>query len=203
MPRTVVALGLVLLASVPVGANFHFAEIHEVMSGCGADATVQFVEIRMTSSGQNVVGDSTLTAFSCDGSVPSRTLLVVPTDIANAMSGARWIMASPSFQAAAGIAPDFVMTGADPGIFPDCGQICWGKPGVVPIVDCVAYGPYTGPPAPLGTPVTSTPNTGSQSLTRAGSGANNFALAPPSPTNSMGELGNLSACTPVTSTTTT
>ncbi len=203
------ALGLMLLASMPVRAEFHFAQINEVMAGCGADATVQFVEIRMTASGQNQVGGSVLTAFSCDGSVPRRTLLLIPNGeiVNNSMIGGRWIMASPSFQAASGLAPDFVMTGANPGIFPDCGQVCWGKPQNLNLstnyVDCVAYGPYTGPPVPLGTPVASTPNTGSQSLNRVGNGPNNFALAPPSPEAANGMVGNLSACTPVTSTTTT
>jgi hypothetical protein len=204
--HAVVALALVLVAAVPARANFHYAVIDEVMAGCGADPAVQFVEIRMTLDGQNVVGGSRLVAFSCDGSVPRRDLLLVDGNIGNSMAGGRWIMATPGFQAASGIAPDFPTMEA--GIFPDCGQICWGKPGSnlnspSSYVDCVAYGPYTGPPAPRGTPVAVTPNTGSQSLTRAGSGFNNFVLDAPTPTNAMGQPGNLGACTQVSSTTTT
>jgi hypothetical protein len=203
-PRATVALVLVLAAAAPARANFHLSVIDEVMAGCGADPTVQFVEIRMTSTDQNVVGGSTLTAFSCDGSQPRRTLLAIPAlkTVPNTMAGGRWIMGSSSFQAASGIAPDVVIT--NPGIFPDCGQVCWGKPSnpdsTNAYVDCVAYGPFTGPPAPQGSPVSSIPNNGSQSLTRTGAGSNTFALATPSPTNAMGELGNLSAC-PVTTTT--
>src|SRR4030095_14188366 len=51
-----------------------------------------------------------------------------------------------------------------------------------------------------GSPVASTPNTGTQSLTRTGGGSNTFALAAPTPTNAMGQQSNLSAC-PLTTTT--
>jgi hypothetical protein len=202
--RAVVAITLVLATAIPARANFHLAVIDEVMAGCGADPAMQFVEIRMTSNDQNFVGGSTLTAFNCDGSEPRRTLLAIPAGktVSNTMAGGRWIMASSSFQAASGIAPDFVIT--NPGIFPDCGQVCWGKPSnpdtTNAYVDCVAYGPYTGPPAPQGSPVSSIPNNGTQSLTRTGGGSNTFALAAPTPTNAMGQQSNLSAC-PLTTTT--
>jgi hypothetical protein len=216
--RTVVAMMLVLLTSMPAGALFHFAVIDEVMSGCGADPTIQFVEIRLLSSGQTVVGDTRLAAFSCDGSVVNR-LILVPGPISNGMTGARWIIASAGFQAASGIVPDFVMTdNVPPGIFPNCGMICWGAPGTTPpdpstwdptnpgnYVDCVAYGPYTGPLGPgAGAVLGSIPNNGSQSLTRAGGAAfdNNFALATPSPTKNSGEVGSLAGCAGFTTTST-
>lgn len=222
--RAVVVVGLVLLASMPASAAFHFAVIDEVMSGCGADPTVQYVQIRMYFGGQTVIGGTRLTAFSCDGSAVN-VLRLVPTDktLTNGMSGARWIIGSPNFQAAAGIAPDVEMSDADPGIFRDCGQICWGSPvegdntppddpgswdhtNLSNYVDCVAYGPYTGPlPTGAGAILTSTPaNDGTQSLKRSGDTAfdNNFALGTPSPTNNAGALGSLAACAGFTTTST-
>ena len=216
-------MGLVLLASLPAGAAFHFAVIDEVMSGCGADPSVQFVEMRMFFGGQTVVHGTRLTAFSCDGSTVNVLKLVGPGDLGNGMSGARWIIGSPNFQAAAGIVPDFVMSDANPGIFRDCGQVCWGSPVEgdntppddpgswnqdVPTnyIDCVAYGPYTGPVVPgAGTLLTNTPNNdGTKSLTRSGDTAfdNNFALAVPTPTNNAGAIGSLAACGGFTTTST-
>lgn len=219
--RVVAAVVLLLVTSVPARGAFHFAVIDEVMSGCGADATFQYVEIRLLSSSQTVVADTRLAAFSCDGSVVNR-LLLVPNDIGNGMAGARWIIGSPSFQATAGIAPDFVISdNLPPGIFQDCGQICWGAPevgGVPPdpaswdptnpanYVDCVAYGPYTGLLGPAPGPIlTSTPNNGSQSLTRTGPSAfdNGFALATPSPSNNAGQAGTVTGCGTAATTTTT
>lgn len=215
--RTVVAMTLVLLASMPAHAVFHFAVIDEFMSGCGSNSTVQFVEMRLLSSGQTVVADTRLTAFSCDGSV-ANVLRLVPNDITNGMTGARWVIGSASFQAASGIVPDVVMSDDDPGIFRDCGMICWGAPGMSPpapgswdpsipgnYVDCVAYGPYTGPLGPgAGAAVSSIPNNGSQSLARSGGSAfdNNFALATPSPTNNAGSVGTLGGCAGFTTTST-
>lgn len=214
----VVAMMLVLLTGMPAGALFHFAVIDEVMSGCGSDPTVQFVEIRLLSSGQTQVQKTRLTAFSCDGSV-ANVIDVVSGNLTNGMSGARWIIGSPGFQAASGIAPDFVMDDADPGIFPNCGMICWGSPGTTEApdpatwdhttpsnyIDCVAYGPYTGTLGTGAGPIlTSVPNNGSQSLTRSGGSAfdNNFALATPSPTNNAGSPGSLGGCAGFTTTST-
>jgi len=219
-----VAVALVLVASMPARAAFHFAVIDELMSGCGVDPTVQFVEMRMFSGGQTVVGGTRLTAFSCDGTTKN-VLRLIPSGatLTNGMSGARWIIGSPNFQAAAGIAPDFVMSAADPGIFRDCGQICWGAPVegdftppddpgswdhtiTTNYIDCVAYGPYTGPLDPSsGAILTSTPaNDGTKSLTRSGNTAfdNNFALATPTPTNNTGAAGSLAACGTFTTTST-
>jgi hypothetical protein len=220
--RAVVAAILVLLTRMPVGAAFHLALIDEVMTGCGIDPTIQFVEMRTFFGGQIVVHGTRLTAFSCDGTTVN-VLRLMPNDLANGMSGARWIIGSPNFQAAAGIVPDFVMTDGDPGIFRNCGQICWGAPvegdGTPPddpgswdhtlptnYIDCVAYGPYTGPLHPsAGTILTTTPNNdGTKSLTRAGTSAfdNNFALATPTPTNNAGQAGSLAACGTFTTTST-
>jgi hypothetical protein len=222
--RAVVAAGLVLLVSVPARAAFHFAVIDELMSGCGPDPAVQYVQIRMYLAGQTVIGGTRLTAFSCDGSTVN-VVRLVPTSktLTNGMSGARWIIGSPNFQAAAGIAPDVEMSDADPGIFRDCGQICWGAPvegdftppddpgtwdhtNLANYVDCVAYGPYTGPlPTGAGAILASTPaNDGTKSLKRSGSTAfdNNFTLGTPSPVNNAGALGSLAGCAAFTTTST-
>jgi hypothetical protein len=224
--RACIAVALAALAAALVPgtgrASFHEAVIDEVMSGVNGNPAVQFVEIRMLSTGQTMVGNTRLTAFSCDGS-SVQVLLLVPGPNLPSTAGSRWIMATPSFAAAACITPDFTFTppGGHPGIFPSCGMVCWGAPGMEPpppaswdftnplsYVDCVAYGPYTGP-LPMGSPAASTPGSGTQSLTRndiTGNDADDFALAAPTPTNKAsqtGSFGGMCAATTTTSTVTT
>lgn len=219
--RIAVALAALAAALVPATgrASFHEAVIDEVMSGVNGNPAVQFVEIRTLSAGQTMVGNTRLTAFSCDGSSIQVLLLVPGPDLAST-PGSRWIMATSSFAASACITPDFVFTppAGHPGIFPGCGMVCWGAPGMVPpapsswdytnpfsYVDCVAYGDYTGPLL-MGSPSASTPGGGTQSLTRSdisGNAADDFTLAAPTPTNKANQTGSFGGTCAATTTTTT
>jgi len=150
-----VASAALLFACLAPGssrASFHLAEIREVLTSFNGDANVQFVEIAMLSSGQNLVHDTVLAAFDRDGNY-LQDVLVVPGDVPN--SFAPWLMATAGFQALTGFAPDFVIPAALPT---QGGMVCWGAPGVaVPppaswdhtnpanFVDCLAYGSYRGP----------------------------------------------------------
>src|SRR2546427_6763385 len=99
MSRIIVLLAgfLVLAAPGPSRAAFHVANIDEIMSGVGGDASAQYVEIRMLSGGQTFVAHSRLTAFSCDGSIVS-VLLEVPANICNsAPTHDRWTMGTASW----------------------------------------------------------------------------------------------------------
>src|SRR5262245_35684197 len=223
VPSFVVAL------AAPAFAVHHISDISEVMSGVGADPTVQYVEINMDSTFQNAVTNTRLTAFNCDGT-SHQVLMIVPSNVPNQGAGVKWIMASQSFAAASGITPDFTWnTTTDGSINPTCGMVCWGAPGIVPplpgswvetdpnqYVDCVAYGGYTGatktsdPDADgvnssSGTPTTLTAGDGSKSLTRISSTNDNltdFALVcPPTPENNGGMMGVV-GCTTTTSTST-
>jgi hypothetical protein len=221
--RVARGLAVFVAALVPASAwaSFHQAVIDEVMSGIGGDASAQYVEIRKLAADQNMVGNTRLTTFSCDGSVV-QVMLLVPAASVLTGGGPRWIMATPSFAAKACITPDFTFTppGGHPGIFPSCGMVCWGAPGMVPpnpstwdftspdsYVDCVAYGSYTGPVRTgTGTPSALAAGTGTQSLTRTGSTGNtadDFALAAPTPTNNLNQAGTVGVPCAATTTTTT
>jgi hypothetical protein len=222
-----VAASLIALLPAPARALFHIAHIHEVMSGAGGDPSVQYVEIRMAAAGQNVTGNTRLTAFNCDGTTAT-VLLLVPSNVSSAMTDDRFIMATTNFAAEAGITPNFTWDPTMTGNIPTaCGMVCWGAPGIVPpapgswsasdpnqYVDCVAYGPYTGTTKtsthdgtpPSGTPTSLTPGDGTFSLTRTafgGSNATDFALACPTPENNAGSIGGFGPCSPPTTTTTT
>jgi len=238
MSRVAVALAfpLLLLVPVPGRAAFHIAVIDEVMSGVNNgtvnDSNIQYVEIRMLSSGQDRVCHTRLTVFRCVANGGGFQVLVddvggaaaVNPCLPNSADGGRWIMASPdgaTFLAASGITPDFTWSNSGGADIPaSCGMVCWGAPGSVDpaprpwdasdpfnYVDCVAYGPYDGTPQPLGNPpVSATPGGGTFSLTKVGSAAdgNDYVPACPSPTSNPAQtMGSFGACTPPSPTTTT
>src|SRR5437870_13123461 len=102
--RLVAVLASLLVAFPPAAyAVFHASHISEVMSGVGADPTVQYVEISMDTTFQNAVTNTRLTAFNCNGT-SHQVLMVVPGNVANQGAGVKWIMASQPFAAASRIA---------------------------------------------------------------------------------------------------
>ena len=201
-----VLTAVVSLIATSSRANFHIAEIDELMVGYDNNAAVQFVEIVMKSGGQGVVNGSKLATFDATGAFTGIALTVS----SNVTSGSdrRWLMATPGFQSASGLDADFLFASALPT---GGGMICWGKPGAQEsspnaYVDCVAYGNYTGP----GNTHTSAPTTlvpFGYSLRRTGdsdSTLNDFACADPAdPENNDFETVDLQATTPCPSGSTT
>jgi hypothetical protein len=183
-------------------ALFHFAVIDEVMWGYGADPNIQYVEIKMLSSGQNLTAHEILGYFNADGSYGG-DILEVPSNAPNGSANGTYIIASTSFAAAAGITPEFTFA---PVSLPATGMICvGGGTGVLPAnpptwdrtnmanwFDCVPYGGYTGPPIKYGPATPFGLGDGASSLTRISDTDNtsvDFALACPAPkvgTNAIG-----------------
>jgi hypothetical protein len=202
----------------PAHALFHLAVIDEVMTSYSGNPSSQFVEIRMLSGSQNLVGNSVLGAFDAAGAYIG-DVLVVPGNVANHGLGVRWIMGTAQFQTDSGLTADFIMP---PGIIATGGgMVCWGAPGIVPpgpgtwdhtiatnYVDCLAYGTYAGPGNPLiGAP---TPlDADGHSLQRTTNTSNNLAdftcADPATPEDNNGVSANMTATTvcPGATTTTT
>src|SRR5439155_5072283 len=160
-----VAAALLVLAPTRSSALYHLAHISEVMSGITGDPSVQYVEIRMDAGLQNLVGNTRLTVFDCTGT--STVLLTIPNpstpagQVPNQGAGRHWIMGTSTLAGATSpsVTPDFTFS---PGIPTSCGMVCWGGPAD-PLtftsrdpstwdasdsnnyIDCVPYGPYTGP----------------------------------------------------------
>lgn len=182
-------------------AAFHFAHISEVMFGMGADPSLQYVEIELEAAGQNVVGDTRLSAWNADGTFFG-VLLLVPGNVADGSANANWVMATSGFAAASGITPDFTFTDAT---LPSTGMLCWGAPGAIPpppaswseqlssnYVDCLPYGGYSagnirfGPATALGL------GDGVRSLTRTDDtdqASMDYQYACGTPTNNSGQTG--------------
>lgn len=164
--RTTALLAGLLLAAQSAEASFHFMSISEVMSGFGSDPTVQYVELRMDSAGQQFVSGARLAVFDAAG---VRTDLAISgSNVGVAQSQRKILYATSAFTTATGLTPDFTMSAS---IATPTGMVCWGKPfnPAVPsqYIDCVAFGGYTGPPAPPNPPATADPpGDGAFSLTR-------------------------------------
>jgi len=96
------AAGLtVLLSASPALASFHLMKIEQAMGGVNGDITQQIVQLRMRFAGQNLVGtnQARLIAHDAAGLNPV-TLIVFPSDVANAAQGDRILVVSPAFAAA-------------------------------------------------------------------------------------------------------
>ncbi|MBI5285521.1 MAG: hypothetical protein HY874_10550 [Chloroflexi bacterium] len=173
-------------------AAFHFAVIDEVMFGYGGDPNIQYVEMRMLVSGQNVTAHAILGYFNTDGSYGG-DILELPGNVPG--SSGRYLIASTGFAAAAGVTPEFTVA---PVTLPATGMICiGGGGGVFPLnpptwtrtnmlnwVDCVPYGGYVGPPIKNGPASPFGLGDGTSSLTRISDTDNtsvDFALACPAP----------------------
>jgi hypothetical protein len=206
--RSVASLVVLGLVGFPAAASatFHLMSISEVGAGFGGDPAVQFVELRLESSGQNHLTGTRLTAFAPDGTATE--LLLADRGVDNGAAGANVLYATSAFATATGVAPDFVIPAELPT---PTGMVCWGAPGVVPpppaewdldkpnnYVDCVAYGGFAAPTrAASGTASSLPAGDGTQSLTRVqgtsltGNNAVDFALATPSACNNAGECSDL------------
>ena len=226
-----VAAALAVLAPARAFALYHLAHISEIMAGITGNPSVQYVEIRMDVGFQNIVGNTRLTVFDCTGTTAT-VLLTIPDpgtaagQVPNQGGGRHWIMGTSTLAGATtpSVTPDFVMA---QGIPTSCGMVCWGAPAdpmtftAEPpntwnqsdpnnYIDCVAYGPYTGPQrtACTGFPLVSdNPGDGTFSLTRNTNTCYDFSLACPTPTNngppSGAEVtGTFGPCTAPTTTTT-
>ncbi|HYC55898.1 MAG TPA: dockerin type I domain-containing protein [Candidatus Binatia bacterium] len=166
------------------------------------EGDVQYVEIVMDTTGQQVVANSKLAAFDSTGTF-SHVITTVGGNVASG-NDRPWIMASEGFAAASGITPDFTFsTAGGNGLIPQDGMVCWGKPVTQTnpehYVDCVSYGDYTGPdnshtssPHPL--------NPFGRGLVRTGhfhDSAQDFSCeAPAMPRNNAPQTGNIAAQIP-------
>lgn len=218
LAAAVCALAL-LLVPRPSPALFHLAVVDELMSGVGADPSVQYVEIRMLGILQNSVIGARVVAFDCTGSTAT-ILAQANANVPNEGAGVRWIVGTASFATASGVTPDFPISTA--ALAPSCGMVCFGGgPGgpnrVLPenpptwsitdlgnYVNCIAYGGYSGATVPAITQVTANgAGDGALSLSRPVAGGVPLALACPTPTNNAGTVGSFGPCTPPTTTSTT
>ncbi len=112
-------LGALLLfqSAQPASAAFHLIRIHAVMSGFNGVDTIQFVELRMCSPGQPLVGTHTLIFRDSAGTL--KATFTFPTMVGNSSMGDSILVATSEYDAnnigplggGAGAEADFLFTG--------------------------------------------------------------------------------------------
>ena len=177
---------LVVLRDSPAQAGFHLMRIDEVMAGVNGDSTIQFVELKMISSGQRFVGGRTIHFYDATGSETGR--FTFPDNVSNGATGSSILVGTLQFAAVSTVAPDFTMS---PGIMSPSGRVCFQT------IDCVAYGDFTGSNSGYGSPAAALPVEGLLSLKRGRTAtpknnATDYALGTPAPRNNSGTSGVVS-----------
>lgn len=185
-------LFFLLLLAAPAFAVRHLMTISEVFTGLGGDTSVQYIELRVISFGQDFTAGGVIRVRQADGSGLT-TIFTFPTDTPTGLDD-RILIATPNFEALSGITPDYTFSG---GIPPDSGAIILFPNEAS---DALAYGNYTGPNEfGMSGLAPAIPPTGSLALQQKSTvglafpnDAVDYELAQNSPTNLNGETGTIS-----------
>jgi hypothetical protein len=181
----------------------HLIAIDEVLGSWQGDDTVQFIELRMLAPGQQFLSDgggsrgaSDLIFDDASGSAATRRSFVFTHDVGpNALQDSRILIATSGLATIAGVTPDFVLP---PGMLaPHDGRVCYRvnppQANATGVIDCVAYGNFTGDVGPFGPPTPLTPD--NRSLQRIGFSGSTVAdwgtTLGPTPTNDAGGSATL------------
>jgi uncharacterized repeat protein (TIGR01451 family) len=135
----------ILLLASPAFASFHFMKVEEAIGGVGGDTSQQAIQLRMRSAFQHLVGSARLIAWDAAGLNPV-TLIIFPSNVANAAQGARILVVSPAFASAyPGIPADFTTTSLIPSSYLPAGRLTF-EDSVGTIYWSLAWGGagYTG-----------------------------------------------------------
>ncbi|MEO8602973.1 MAG: hypothetical protein ABI629_10380 [bacterium] len=189
----VAAAALALAAATwatPAWAPYHVANIEQVFFGTPECPNAQYVMLRTLAGFQVFVDTQTMPAQTADGSSAGLFGTFTHT-MANTAAGVRIIMGTAQAAQLFGLTMDEEVSGH---LVVENGRICFGlfQGGVV---DCVAYGDYTGDNGIFGDPATA-PSAG-QALSRiaaTGNNAGDFASAAAAPFNNAGASGTLGSC---------
>ena len=202
----IVSALVVLFAARPAAAAFHNMKIVEVFPGTPAAPGAQYVVLQMWSSGQNFVSGHSIRVYDAGGGVLGT--FTFSGDVANGANQARILIATPQAVSFFGVNADLAMTAAIPLAG---GRVCFSDPTDSFVVDCVAWGSFSGaggPPFLTGQPFN--PGGGlpaGQALRRRldlagqatvldpGDDTNNsiadFVLGAPAPINNSGQMGTV------------
>jgi hypothetical protein len=165
----VVAVLLRCLVPRPAEAASNQITIDEVLGSWQGDDDVQFIELLMQAPGQGQLSDgggvrgaAELILDGATGSVATRQVFTFTHDVTRTEAGARVLIATRALAGLTGLEPDFVLP---PGMLaPRAGRVCYrvnapqDDPNTVGVVDCVAYGDFTGDNGAFGPPTSITPD---------------------------------------------
>jgi hypothetical protein len=113
-----------LLGARPAHATFHLMQIEQVIAGVDGSTSVQAIQLRMRSLGQNQVQNARLVAVDAAGLNPV-ILKDMSTSVPNSTSGTRVLLATAGFATATNppLAPDFTLTNPIPDTYLAAGSL--------------------------------------------------------------------------------
>jgi hypothetical protein len=177
-----------LFVAVPAHADNDLIALDQVLGSWQGDDTVQFVQLRMLADGQQELSDgggtrgtTELVFDDASGSADTRRVFTFTHDLANGTQDSRILIATTSLTATAnGLVPDFVLP---PGmVAPRSGRVCYvvnppqADGETTGVIDCVAYGAFTGDNGSFGPPTPITPDDRSlQRVATSGQNASDWA----------------------------
>ncbi len=130
-------------------ATFHIMVIAELYPGSYANPDAQYVMLQSLASFQNQIGGKAIITFNPDGT-RGPDFGTFAANSTNTASGAHYLMTTSAAQTFFGFTrADGTASGRMP--FPS-GRICFVDPVFGTVVDCVAYGAYTGSNIGYGAP---------------------------------------------------
>jgi hypothetical protein len=141
------AILLLALTATSARASFHFMQIELIIGGVNGDITMQAIQLRMRSAGQNQMQFGRIIARDAAGLNPI-IIATFPGAVPNAQTGDRVLVCSANFLAATTPATvaDRIMTNLIPASYLAAGSITFEDTGGT-ILWRVSYGgaAYTGP----------------------------------------------------------
>lgn len=173
-------------------ANFHLMVIEEVFAGRSGATNAQFIELQMTSSGQNQLAGHSVTVYGPTGA--SSTTVTFPSAVANGSQRASVLIATTAAESLFGVTADLRMGSL---ITPSGGKACFES------VDCVSWGSFSGSSSGSGSPFNPGEGiVGGSSMIRSsvpygsynqdgdtGNSSADFRHGLPSPRNNAGAVG--------------
>lgn len=130
------AIGLLAGAAPPARAAFHLIEINKILTSYNGDATIQAVELRYLSGGQNLVSGMSIRSYDAAGTaLATHGTFAVNLPASGAIADRKILCATAGFAATFGITPDLVLSA---GLPVSTGQVSFEEPGC--FVNSVAYG---------------------------------------------------------------
>jgi hypothetical protein len=192
----IVAAGALALWPAAAQADHHLVKIVEVYPGSSGNVESEYVELEMTSSGQNLFGGtgSTVTTLS-----PTGVVLKTATLNSNLTNGERGRRILVGQQGLTTKAPDVTWVSGD-FIIPTGGAVCFDPKDGASFIDCVSWGAFTGStPSPTGGEVAAIPDGSALVRERPPCGGGLIDTNDPSDwtTGAFGPNNNLDAALPV------
>jgi hypothetical protein len=160
--KAVLAVAVVWCAAIGVARAQTQIVLDEIVGSWQEDAAVhevQYVELRMLAADQHLVANVGALIFDdATGSSDGRRILILTQNVARGVQGAKILIASAKARELAGLEPDFLLPSGY--LRPTAGRVCYAVLTVsgFAIVDCVAYGAFTGENGSFGPPTPRTPD---------------------------------------------